>query len=127
MSEEIATQVLKVDEAGRVQTPRAKREEIVAAYESSGMTGRQFATYCGVRYSTLMCWVKRYRKKRRATGTEVVLGKRWVEAVVESKAAHEEAGLDVEIGAGVRLRVSSLKQAELAGEILRAMGAAGPC
>ena len=46
---------------------------------------------------------------------------------MESKAAHEEAGLDVEIGAGVRLRVSSLKQAELAGEILRAMGAAGPC
>lgn len=68
MNGEITTQVLKVDEAGRVQTPREKRGEIVAAFESSGMTGRQFATYCGVRYSTLMCWVKRYRKKKRATG-----------------------------------------------------------
>ena len=127
MNGEITTQVLKVDEAGRVQTPREKRGEIVAAFESSGMTGRQFATYCGVRYSTLMCWVKRYRKKKRATGTEVVLGKRWVEAVVERKVPREEAVLDVEIGTGVRLRVSSLRQAELAGEILRAMGVAGPC
>jgi hypothetical protein len=55
MSEGISTQVLKIDEAGRVQTPMAKREEIVAAFESSGMTGREFATHCWVKYPTLMC------------------------------------------------------------------------
>lgn len=126
MNEELSTQVLKVDEAGRVQTPREKRAEIVAAYESTGMTGRQFAAYCGVKYSTLMCWVKRYRKKKKPpAGPQMMLGRQWVEAVVEGKPAVEE--LHVEIGTGVRLRVGSLRQAALAAEILRVLEVAGRC
>lgn len=125
MNEDISGQVLKIDEAGRVQTPREKRAEIVAAYESTSMTGRQFAAYCGVKYSTLMCWAKRYRKKKRSACTEVTLGRKWVEAVVEEKASAEE--LHVEIGTGVRLRVGSLRQAALAAEILRMMEVAGRC
>ena len=116
---------MKVDEAGRVQTPKEKRAEIVAAYESTSMTGRQFATYCGVKYSTLMCWAKTYRKKKCPASTEVTLGRKWVEAVVEEKAVAEE--LRVEIGTGVRLCVSSLRQAALAAEILRVMEVAGRC
>jgi transposase-like protein len=125
MNEDISTQVLKVDEAGRVQTPREKRAEIVAAYESTSMTGRQFAAYCGVKYSTLMCWVKRYRTKKPPAGRQMRLGRKWVEAVVEEQQAAEE--LHVEIGTGVRLRVSSLRQAALAAEILRVMEVAGRC
>lgn len=51
MNEEVAVEVLKVDESGRVQTPRERREEIVAAYEATGMTGRQFAAYCGMGFA----------------------------------------------------------------------------
>ena len=41
--------VLKVDTEGRVRTPKEKQEEILAAYGASGMTGQQFAAFCGVK------------------------------------------------------------------------------
>ena len=128
MNEELAVEVLKVDETGRVQTPRARREEIVAAYEATGMTGRQFAAYCGVKYSTLMCWVKRYREKRPdgKRGAVAVLGKSWVEAVVEEGPAAEDVPLEVEVGPGVRLRVRQ-GQSGLAAELIRALGVVRPC
>lgn len=121
-------QVLKVDERGRVQTPLEKRQEIVAAYEQTGMTGKQFAAYCGVKYPTLMSWVKRFRK-RKTGGKEVgsILSKRWVEAVVEQERAAEPEGLSVEMGTGVRLRVFNSRQAELAAAIIRCLGEVRPC
>ena len=56
------SEVLKIDTVGRVRTPREKQEEILAAYGGSGMTGQQFAGFCGVKYSTLMSWVGKARR-----------------------------------------------------------------
>ncbi|CAN5550870.1 hypothetical protein BH09VER1_BH09VER1_25140 [soil metagenome] len=75
-------QILKVDEAGRVRTPREKQEEVVEGYERSGMTGMQFARHIGVKYPTLMYWVQRRRRERlevEKTGGRPA----WLEAVVE--------------------------------------------
>ena len=49
-----STEILKVDTLGWVRTSKEKREEIIAAYRGSGMTGQLFASYSGVKYSTLM-------------------------------------------------------------------------
>ena len=59
-----STEVLKVDTHGRVRVPKGKQEEILAGYESSGMTGQQFAAYAGVKYSTLMSWVGKARRAK---------------------------------------------------------------
>lgn len=40
-------QFLKVDEVGRVRTPREKQGEVLDGYERSGMTGMQFAKHAG--------------------------------------------------------------------------------
>lgn len=126
MSENVAALVLKVEGGGRVRTPKRKQEEVVAAYEASGMTGARFAASCGVKYSTLMRWVAEHGRRKFPT-VEAGAGSRWVEAVMEREDVREDVGLAVEIGPFVRLRVANRRQAELAGEVLRALGVAGRC
>jgi hypothetical protein len=43
---ESGSEILKVDEAGRVRTPPEKREALLAEFDRSGMTGAQFAREC---------------------------------------------------------------------------------
>lgn len=121
--------VLKVDTLGRVRTPREKQDEIVSAYRGSGMTGQQFAAYVGVKYSTLMSWVGKERKDRRA-GQEICsepAAVSWMEATVEVERPGSGEGLIIEIGKGVRLEVFNARQAALAGEVIRTLEEARSC
>jgi len=111
-------EVLKVDVAGRVITPKEKREELVEAYRRSGMTGKQFAAYAGVKYVTLMSWLGKANKQGSqpsCVGRESI---QWVEASVES----ERGSLVVEIGGIAKMEVSNSRQAGLAAEILGGLG-----
>ncbi len=125
---QISTEVLKVDTKGRVRIPKDKQEEIIAGYESSGMTGQQFATYAGIKYSTLMSWVGKSRKATKP-GEEICKpsGMNWVEAVVDNGQERNEEGLRVKIGASVELRVVNSHQAGLAVEIIRSLGGTRSC
>ncbi len=53
------------DRLGRVRTPRARREELLAEYERSGLSQAAFARRAGVRYPTFVHWVQ---ERRRAGG-----------------------------------------------------------
>ena len=117
-------EILKVDEAGRVRTPREKQEEMLDGFERSGMTGMQFARHIGVKYPTLMYWVGRRRRERREAGQD---GSRpqWLEAVMESEGS-AGGGLVVEVAGGLRLIVGE-GQVKMAGELLRVLGFGLPC
>lgn len=116
------TEILKVDEAGRVRTPREKQEVVLDEFERSGMTGMQFARHVGVKYPTLMNWVQRRRRERR-DGNPKVGREQWVEAVVEGG----DSALVVEISGGVIMRLSGRAGAGLAVEVLSALGYGRPC
>ena len=60
---EPGSEILKVDEVGRVQTTPEKHEAMLAEYDRSGMTGAQFARFVGFGYSTLMYWLQKRRKE----------------------------------------------------------------
>ncbi len=49
--------VLKTDVLGRIQTPVARREELVDEFERSGLSGKKFTALVGVKYSTFANWV----------------------------------------------------------------------
>ena len=121
---EPGSEILKVDEVGRVQTPPEKREAMLAEYERSGMTGAQFARFVGVRYSTLMYWLQK-RRKEAGHGEQIATRRqdhpRWLEARVEGEVPKSE-NIVVEVGGGIRMQVGNHTQAVLAGEVLRAMG-----
>jgi transposase len=56
-------QVLKTNVAGRVRTPVERREQLLAEFERSGLSGSKFATLVGVKHSTFFGWVIRRRKQ----------------------------------------------------------------
>ena len=126
---ESGSEILKVDEVGRVRTPPEKREAMLAEYERSGMTGAQFARFVGVRYSTLMYWLQK-RRKGAGQGEQAACTRkerpRWLEARVEGEVAQSEK-MVVEMAGGVRMLVSNRTQAALAGEVLRAIGLGRGC
>lgn len=117
------TEILKVDEAGRVRTPREKQEAVLNEFERSGMTGMQFARHVGVKYPTLMNWVQRRKREQRESGSPVTGPAQWIEAVVEGGAG----GVVVEVPGGLILRVSGRAEAGLAVEVLRGLGYARVC
>jgi transposase-like protein len=51
----------KRDRVGRKITPAARREELVRAWQRSGLTQAEFARREGVRYPTFASWVQQAR------------------------------------------------------------------
>jgi transposase-like protein len=79
-------EIWKTDALGRVRTPKARREALLAEFERSGVSGKKFAALVGVNYQTFASWVQQQRKQRgespsAAKGGEVLC---LVEAVVEA-------------------------------------------
>lgn len=51
--------VLKQDKRGRVQTPLARREQLLVEFEQSGLSGPKFAALVGIKYQTFATWVQK--------------------------------------------------------------------
>ena len=126
---ELGSEILKVDEVGRVRMPPERREAMLGEYDRSGMTGAQFARFVGVRYSTLMYWLQK-RRKEAGQSEQTVTARQdhpgWLEARVEGEVPKSE-NIMVEMGGGVRTLIGNRTQAALAGEVLRAMGLGRGC
>ena len=126
---ELGSEILKVDEVGRIQTPPEKREAMLAEYDRSGMTGAQFARFVGVRYSTLMYWLQKRRKEAGRSGCRAACeaGSSALAGSARRGRSAKSENLVVEVGGGVRMLVGNRTQAALAGEVLRAMGLGRGC
>ena len=97
---------------------------MVAEFRSSGLSGYQFARLAGMKYPTLMAWVKR------ADGSGLVVGRAalkrrpvLVEAVVggSAPAMREAPPLLVHLGGGVRLELGDTAQLALAAQLIQAL------
>jgi len=116
-------QVLKVDAAGRVGTPRPRREAVLDEFERCGMPATKFAEFVGVKYQTFASWVQQRRRQRHAgapsAGQAPAL--RWVEAALGVPGA----GLCVHLEGGARMEITDAGQAKLAAALLRALAEGG--
>jgi hypothetical protein len=122
-------EILKQDSLGRVRTPLAKRQEILAAFDVSGMSAARFAAMVGINYSTFCSWVQERNQKQEKDsvlrGAAAKPNVQWIEAEIACGAEQRCAGNWMEIeflGGGARLRVRDGRDAELAAVVLRAMG-----
>ena len=119
-----AEQLLKVDVAGRVWTPRQMREGVLDEFERSGMAAREFAGRMGVKYSTFANWVQQRRKARGAGKPDA--WPRLVEAVVaQAEALPSVRALVVHLPGGARAEVADEGQAKMAAALLRELCAGG--
>ena len=53
--------ILRADTRSRVRTPAAKREQTLAEFERSGLSGARFARLHGINCPTLMAWTCKER------------------------------------------------------------------
>src|ERR1700743_2283173 len=82
----LASEVCKQDSRGRVRVSRERREELLAEFGRSGLSGAAFARLAGVKYATLANWVQQRRKRSGGEGERTVTHAatvRLLEAVVE--------------------------------------------
>ena len=118
-------QILKVDMAGRVWTPRQRREAVLDEFERSGMSAAKFAEFVGVKDQTFASWVQKRRRRQANAGAPAAApALRGVEAAV----AGPGAGLGVHLEGGARIEITDAAQAKLAAALLAALAAeARPC
>jgi len=57
--------LIRMDATGRVRTNASQREALLDAYESSGLSGPEFAVRHGVKYQTFATWLQ---KRKRSNG-----------------------------------------------------------
>ncbi len=122
-------ELLRQDCLGRFKTTRAQREKLVDEYERSGMRGPAFATFAGVKYSTLATWIQERRRQRSLAGAGAAPAPRpqWVEAVVGQAQSAGSAGLIVRVGTVAWMEVADTRGATLAAEVLRQLGGTPGC
>jgi hypothetical protein len=92
MQEEAETSIIKSDRVGRAQYSRDYKNQVLAAFEQSGMSGAAFAEQCGVKYPTFASWVAKARKKHDQQGESRIS----VQATTDLSARHR-VGIDCSI------------------------------
>lgn len=125
MRAEPGTAIIRTDARGQVCYTREYRDEVLDAFEKSAMTGVQFARHCGVKYQTLIGWVKRRRKARaqaaKAEAAQPGDGSKFLLAEVGEEAPVAK-GLSVRLPGGAVASVSSREEVPLLVELIRALG-----
>ena len=118
-------QLLRSDRVGRVRTPVAKRLEILAEFQRSGMSGAAFAKLIGVKYQTFSAWTRRQGSSRSA-GSKPGPKRSSSKTVrfLEAQACAPSTGLEVSWGGQTIIRVGHASQIPLAAALLRELS---PC
>jgi transposase-like protein len=118
MSESSSTSIIKSDRTGRTHYSSHYKDEVVAAYEQSGMSGQAFAEQCGVKYPTFAAWVAKSRRRAAAPS----LGKANQQFLIaEFSRQDTDSVLKIELPGGAIVHLSSASQARLLGEVLKAL------
>ena len=81
--------------------------ELVARYEASGLTQREFADLGGVTMSALQYWLRKARAED-GGGEEAEEQFRFVEVIGEESEGAPTCGVSMELGGGLTLRFEAL-------------------
>jgi len=101
----------------RHRTPPARRSQLLAAFDRSGLSAAAFARQEGIGYTTFCGWRHRRAKAK--------VSPAFVEVEVPKPAAAVE--LLIEVGAHACLRISSAGQVELAARFVHHFNALTSC
>ena len=119
--------LLKTDGLGRVQTPPARREQLLDEFERSGLSGIKFATLMGIKYPTFAAWLSKRRRQRepdKPVAAKSVDSMQWLEAVVDQAqypSGPSPEGVVVELPGGARVHFRNTREAVLVAALLRGL------
>lgn len=117
-NEEPTNTIIKSDRIGRARYTREYKDEVLAAYESSGMSGPAFAEHCGLKYPTFATWAATRRREKDGPADGAGPG-RFV--LAEIGAAPGAGTLQVTLPGGAVAELGSPSQAGLLAALIRAL------
>lgn len=103
--------------ARRARTTATRRTQLLAAFERSGLSAAAFARQHRLHYTTFCNWRQRQGKPQPSPG--------FVQVELSPPPASVE--LVIELGSGVRVRITDAGQIELAVHLLKALSVPTPC
>ena len=98
------------------RTTAAKRSQLLAAFDRSGLSAAAFARQHELNYTTFCGWRQRQAKAEPSPG--------FVQVELPPPVPAE---LVVELGASARMRITDAGQIALGARLLQALGASTPC
>ena len=113
--------ILKQDAMGRVRSTPERRSAVVAEFRRSGLSGYRFARLVGMKYPTLMAWVKRDSGSTPAVRTANVKHRPLLVEAVVGAPAGTVPPLLVQLGGGVRLELTDAGQLTLAAQLIQTL------
>jgi hypothetical protein len=117
--------IIRSDVRGRVLTPRARREALLAEFDRSGVSATRFAELSGIKYQTFAGWLHCRRRKGQLpgnSGENAAPNVAWLEAVVrDGQSGSESSGLVLHLPGGVRAEITSSRHIGFAAALVRAL------
>lgn len=117
--DELRTSIIKSDRSGRLRYTQEYRDEVLAAFEASGMSGAAFAEHCGLKYQTFAGWVA--RRKRENGQTRRTAGKQQFVLAEFDTTPSVSGELRVDLPGGASARLADAGQAELLAALIRSL------
>jgi len=124
--------IVKSDRRGRLRYSKEQKSELVAAYQSSGLSGPRFAEIHGVNYQTLASWLQK-RKKSVVPAALPQPGPishflSLIPAEIDHGNPAAPAGaLPTHLRGGIRLDLTATSQAPLAAALIRQLQTPPSC
>lgn len=121
MQEEASTSIVKSDRAGRSRYTAQYKAEVVAAFETSGLSGPVFARQCGVKYPTFAAWVAKGRCPQRLRPSAPPASP-FILAEIGGGNTGGSDVLEVRLPGGATVLASTPRQLALLAELLKTLG-----
>ena len=115
---EVPATIIKSDRTGRRRYTRPYKDEVLAAYESSGMSGPAFAAHCGLKYPTFASWASK-RRREKSQSSSPADNQKFV--LAEFGTSTESEGIPIELPDGTRARLTDTGQVVLLAALIKAL------
>jgi transposase-like protein len=122
--------VLKTDQIGRLRYTSEQKKTMVDAYRASGLSAPRFAAHHGVKYQTLISWIKKEKQPSTPTLPDASPSSFFslVPALIEgSGTSAARDSMEIFLPGGARLSITSANQVALAVALIRQLEPARPC
>lgn len=119
LQETTSSVLVKSDRAGRTRYTKSYKDEVVSAYEQSGMSAAAFAEHCGIKYPTFASWIA--KTKRRSEGIDRSNDQSQQFVIAEFASPHTANSLKLELPNGVIVHISSPSQLGLLADLLKTL------
>ena len=119
MHDEVSTSIIKSDRIGRAHYSEQYKQEVLAAFEQSSLSGPAFAKHCGIKYPTFASWVSKSRKTKTLTSSTLDTQAFIVAELGEDLSTSQ--ALEVRLPGGALVSATSSHHVRLLAELLRSL------